>query len=192
MMFYYGDIGLEVPEGVYCPREDSLLLAKSLEKLERKGKKCLEIGCGSGFLSILMAKEGAVVTSADINKDAVASATRNSSKNDVNVEALDSDLFGKIDGKFDLIVFNPPYLPVDDKYAHESYDGGKTGRAVIGRFLEGAKDHLTVNGKVLLLISSLTGEKEVIDFAKSCGFTTEVLAREKIDWEELIVLGLQG
>ncbi|MBI2232531.1 MAG: methyltransferase [Candidatus Aenigmarchaeota archaeon] len=192
MMFYYGDMGLEVPENIYYPREDSLLLAKSLERLERKGKKCLEIGCGSGFLSILMAKEGAKVSATDISEHAVAVAMENARHNKADIEFFFSDLFEKITGTFDLIVFNPPYLPVDDEYTHESYDGGKTGRAVIGRFLEGAKGRLTENGKILLLISSLTGEKEVIEFAESCGFTPEVLAREKIDWEELIVLGLRG
>jgi len=59
--FYYKDIIIEVPDEVYYPREDTLLLAKVLEKEELKGKKCLEMCCGSGFLSVLMVKLGADV-----------------------------------------------------------------------------------------------------------------------------------
>ena len=50
MKFYHGEIQLEVPENVYYPREDSILMAKALENLEIKGKSVLEVGCGSGFL----------------------------------------------------------------------------------------------------------------------------------------------
>ncbi len=192
MMFYYGDIGLEVPENTYCPQEDSLLIAKMVEIAGMAGKKCLDMGCGSGFLAIIMTQKGAIVTAADINKEVIDTTARNAEMNNANMNIVQSDLFEKIDGRFDLIVFNPPYLPVDDKYTHESYDGGKTGREIIERFLKEAKKYLNNDGNILLLISSLTGEKEVIDFAESCGFTPEVLAREKIDWEELIVLGLQG
>lgn len=188
MMFYYGDIELEVPENMYYPQEDSLLIAKMVEIADLTGKKCLDMGCGSGFLSILMIKKAAIVTAVDIDKDAVASAIRNTEMNNADMNIVQSDLFEKIDGKFDLIVFNAPYLPVDDKYTHESYDGGKTGREVVERFLKEAKKYMNKDGKILLLVSSLTGEKEVIDFAKSCNLNAIVIEREKIDWEELIVL----
>ena len=185
MKFYHGDIILDVPETVYYPREDSLLLAKALENESLK-KKVLEIGCGSGFLSIVMAKKGAEVTAVDGSKDAVEATRLNAKKNDVSLTCFGSDLFSSVTSKFDLIVFNPPYLP--DESNDATYSGGKTGRKVIEKFIENTKDFLERDGKILLLISSLTGENEVLSLFHNCGFKTTIVAREKIPWEELIVI----
>ena len=185
MKFYHGDIILDVPETVYYPREDSLLLAKALENESLK-KKVLEIGCGSGFLSIVMAKKGAEVTAVDGSKDAVEATRLNAKKNDVSLTCFGSDLFSSVTSKFDLIVFNPPYLP--DESNDATYSGGKTGRKVIEKFIKQVKEYLNKNGRVLLLISSLTGEKEVLSLFHACGFKTKIVTREKIPWEELMVI----
>ena len=185
MKFYHGDIILDVPETVYYPREDSLLLAKALENESLK-KKVLEIGCGSGFLSIVMAKKGAEVTAVDGSKDAVEATRLNAKKNDVSLTCFGSGLFSSVTSKFDLIVFNPPYLP--DESNDATYSGGKTGRKVIEKFIENTKDFLERDGKILLLISSLTGENEVIPLFHTYSFKTKVIAREKIPWEELMVI----
>lgn len=187
MRFYYQNMEFIVPEGVYCPAEDSILLAEEIEKLDLNGKKCLEVGCGSGFLSILMAKKGAKVTAADISKAPVAAARTNARENNADVQVIRSDLFEKISGKFDIIVFNPPYLPVDDKYTEKSYDGGATGRAVIERFLRQAPAFLEKNGKIFVVFSSLTGEKEIMEFAEKRGFSLKILKSQKLDWEEIMV-----
>lgn len=186
MKFYYGSLVLDVPDGVYYPREDSLLMAKVIEAADLQGKTVLEIGCGSGFLSILMAKMGAHVTAVDINEEAVGITRINAKNNGVFVDCYQSDLFSSIDGRFDVIVFNPPYLPVqeDDK----TYAGGLTGREAIERFAAAAKAHLKPDGFILLVISSLTGEKEVIELFEKEGTRASVEAREKVPWEELIVI----
>ncbi len=213
MKFYYNNIELEVPDSVYCPREDSLLLAKAVENIRLKSKKILDMGCGSGFLSILMAKDNNV-TAADINEEAVKAAKENAARNNVKLRALQSDLFSDIHEIFDIIVFNPPYLPEPFSFAickersslrsqrskaslqkknpreKESiqWDGGRSGRDAIEKFIRQAKSHLNKNGKILLLISSLTGEKEVIGLFEKNGFKAGIIAREKIPWEELMVI----
>ena len=191
MKFFRETLELDVPEGVYYPEDDSLLMADVLKNMELKGEKCLEMGCGSGLLSITMAKKGAIVTACDANEEAIETTKKNAEKNKAKITSIQSNLFDKISGKFDIIVFNPPYLPVDDKYSDKSFDGGKTGRAVIERFLENAGNHLEKNGRILLLFSSLTGEREVLDFAEKCGFKPSVLKRQKIYWEELTVVDLK-
>ena len=103
-------------------------------------------------------------------------------------KAVKSDLFKRVKGKYDIIVFNPPYLPVDDEYKDITFDGGKDGRAVIKRFLRNAGKHLKKKGKILLLISSLTGEKEVLALFENNKFKTRVLARQKVPLEELMVI----
>ena len=186
-MFYHKGITLFVPDKVYYPREDSLLLAGVLEKQKLRKKKVLDMGCGSGFLAILLAKT-AIVTATDSNSLAVKITMDNAKRNNVRLKAVKSDLFKKVKGRYDLIVFNSPYLPIDDEHKDASYDGGKDGRAVIRRFIKNAKKYLKKNGKALLLISSLTGEKEVLGLFSNNKFKTRVLTREKVPWEELIVI----
>lgn len=168
------------------------MLAEVIEQQDLKGKKCLDMGCGSGLLAVFMAKQGAIVTAADINLDAVKMARENSINNQAEVYAVFSNLFSNIMEKFDLIVFNPPYLPGDDKEKSEiTYYGGKGGREVIGKFLQQAKNFLKKNGKILFLISTVTGENEVKEIAWERGYKIKDVKRKKVPWEELIILELE-
>lgn len=180
MKFFYKDLTLEVPESVYYPREDSLLLAKTLGN--RHAGKVLDMGCGSGILSILLAKNNDV-TAVDINKDAVKAAIDNAEKNKVSLKVMVSDLFVFIDDSYDLIVFNAPYLPVENE--DKQWSGGIK---LIEKFISQAKPHLNKRGKILLLISSLTGEKAVLSAFRDNGFSAQTIKREKVPWEELIVI----
>ena len=186
--FYHSDIELEVPKTVYYPREDSLLMGKVIEGLNLRGKTALEIGCGSGFLSILLAKKGAEVTGVDINEEAVEITKENAVSNSVKIDVMHSNLFSNVKGKFDLIVFNPPYLPVEEGETDFTYAGGLSGRETVERFVSGVKSHLNEHGSVLIVISSLTGEKETIGLFRKEGLSASVVAKEKIPWEELIVI----
>jgi release factor glutamine methyltransferase len=186
--FEYKNIKLEVPENVYYPREDSLLMARVLEKAGVERKLVLEIGSGSGFLSVLMALREAKVTAVDVNEEAVETTRSNAEKNNVHVSAGQSDLFENVHSLYDLIIFNPPYLPVEEGETDAIYAGGLSGREVIERFVAEVRNYLRPKGKVLIVISSLTGEKEVSELFNREGFSTTVLEREKIPWEELIVI----
>jgi release factor glutamine methyltransferase len=188
MKYFYKDLTLDVTESVYMPKEDSELLAKCIEDMNIYNKNCLEIGCGSGLLSIIMVKRGAFVMAIDTNSEAVTAAKRNAEQNKVKINAFVSDMFENVKGTYDMIVFNPPYLPVDDWETDATYAGGKTGRDIIERFIKDVKSYLNPDGVVLLLISSLTGEEEVLEMFKKHGMKTRVAARQKIPWEELIVL----
>ncbi|MBI2971662.1 MAG: methyltransferase [Candidatus Aenigmarchaeota archaeon] len=195
MKFFYGDIILDIPLSVYCPEEDSLLLAKVLEQETLEGKTALDMGCGSGFLAVLMAQKGADVTACDSDEASVAATKRNAATNNTSIKAVLSDLFSHIDGTFDLIAFNPPYLPegedehvVKDAVLLRQWQGGEQGRTSIELFIAQAKQHLNEGGRILMLISSATGEQEVGDLFKADGFTATIAARQKIPWEELMVI----
>ncbi len=185
--FYHENMEFEVPGSVYYPREDSLLMAKIIENANIHGS-VLEIGCGSGFLSILLAKRDASVTAVDVNKEAIEASQLNCDTNNVEIKLFLSDLFEKVEGKFDVIVFNPPYLPVEEGETDETYAGGSTGRETIERFVLEVKKHLNPNGTVYLVISSLTGEAEVKKLFEKEGLTVETAAKEKVPWEELIII----
>ena len=163
---------------IYEPREDSFLIEKYVKKYA-KGK-VLDMGTGSGILA--KAAKGADVLAVDINPEAVEKAKEE------GIAAVLSDLFSNVKGKFDLIVFNPPYLPEDPNEPEDSKlatTGGKQGHELIGRFLKEAKYFLNKNGKILLLTSSLTGDSEAI-FRKH-NYTYQLLEKNKLFFEELYV-----
>ena len=188
MKFFYKNLILEVPETVYYPREDSLLLAKTIEKENMKNKKTLDMGSGSGFLAILMVQQGADATASDINEEAVRTVKLNAKNNNAGVKVISSDLFEKIEGKFDIIVFTPPYLPEKTLHRDKQFYGGKSGREVIERFIKDSGKHLKKEGKIFIVFSSITGEKKVTELFESYGFTSNIVARQKVPWEELIVV----
>ena len=125
----------------------------------------------------------------DINPHAVRAARAR------GIEVIRADLFRGIKGKFDLILFNAPYLPTEPEertgqWIDYALDGGKNGRQTVDRFIEDLALHLWPGGRALLLISSLTGLTEVRRTAEAAGLTAEVVADEGCFFERLYVLRL--
>ena len=186
MLSYYKDIKLETSPEVYGPLEDSLLFAEVLEeKISRKKyDRVLEIGCGSGILSLIVAKQSSMV-SVDINPKSVEITKKNAKLNNLKVDCFVSDMFEKVKGKFDMIIFNSPYLPDQDNVEGSEMWSDK---GVIKRFIRSCKEFLNSDGEVLLLISSLSGLERVKKEFKDSGFDVKIIKRQKIAWEELMVL----
>jgi len=91
----------------YQPAEDSFLLVREIKE-KAKGKSVLDMGTGFGILADTAIKAGASsVLAADVNESSVRYCLAK------GINAIQSDLFSNIQGKFDLIFFNPPYLPED-------------------------------------------------------------------------------
>lgn len=187
---------------VYKPREDSELLAKTVEKLAYG--KVLDMGTGSGIQAIAAAKKKEVesVLAVDINKDAIDYASKNNSHKKIRYAI--SNLFSSVKGNFDMsaneasdharkqnvfdtIIFNPPYLPCDDKVKDVALDGGKKGYEMTVKFLEQTKEYLNKDGQILLLFSTLT-KKDVIDktVMENC-YLYEETDFLKLDFETLYV-----
>jgi release factor glutamine methyltransferase len=111
-LYEYDGIKLEIPPQVFHPGFffSTRLLLKYVMQLQLKDKKFLELGCGSGLISVYAAKKGAIVTASDINVVAVEFLKKNSKKNNVELELVHSDLFKNIpEQSFDIIAINPPY-----------------------------------------------------------------------------------
>lgn len=167
-------------KSIYPPSDDSYLLEKYV-KIHAKGK-VLDIGTGSGILAKAALKKTKEVLAVDINPKAVEHVKS------LGINALRSDLFENVEGKFDLIIFNPPYLPFERKEDRETalqVAGGKKGHEIIERFLKDAKKHLEKNGKILLLFSSLSGDIEGI-MAKE-GYKWRMLEEKPLFFEKLYV-----
>ena len=178
----------EDPE-VYPPSDDSILLIESLDMIPRE--KVLEVGCGSGVVSIHCAKNGCYVTAVDVNPRAVELARRNSVANGTDIRVLESDVYGNVDGVFDTIVFNLPYLPVDEEgLLAKAWSGGPDGLGPLPRLLEGAPDHLIPGGRVVVVVSSLT-EPRALEEALE-GYEVRTIGEQRLFFERLSVLEIRG
>jgi release factor glutamine methyltransferase len=99
-------------------------------------------------------------------------------------------------GAFDVVVFNPPYLPTEPKtewndWMEKALSGGETGREVIEPFLDDLRRALASDGDAFLLISSLTGIDAVRDYARSNGLTTMIVEERPQPYERLVVVHLK-
>jgi methylase of polypeptide subunit release factors len=101
------DISIETTAGVSPVGEDTLMLARAAKKFS--SRTCIDIGTGTGFIAIYLARGGTVSTATDQNVLALNCAEENAAVNGVHITTLSSDLFAEVRGTFDLIVFNPPY-----------------------------------------------------------------------------------
>lgn len=174
---------------VYSPREDSYLLKKWVAKLS-KGKKVLDMGTGSGIQAITAKSGGAVrVLGVDKNKKAITLSKSNAkSAGYDDIEFKYSDLFLAVNEKFDLIVFNPPYLPNEEHLdISKDYDlvGGEKGNEISIEFLKEAVEYLNAKGFVLLICSSLSDPFEIFNYAKNFGYNYEILEEMRLDFETL-------
>ncbi|MEW5955881.1 MAG: HemK2/MTQ2 family protein methyltransferase, partial [Candidatus Micrarchaeota archaeon] len=186
---------------VYEPREDSFLLAEAVKKFARG--KFLEVGTGSGLSAIVAARKNRVesVVAVDSSACALKAAEKNASTNGVAEKIVfkKSNLFSAVKGKFDCIAFNPPYLPSDSAdrtrgSLRKAWEGGKTGRAVLDKFLRTVRVHLKPKGRVLLLNSSLSssrgegdGNDETRAALEKLGFRVRVVGKQDFFFEHLIV-----
>ncbi len=163
---------LEVFPDVYEPAEDSFLLARHAKKLRGK---ILDMGCGCGIISLACAKATpkSIVLGVDKNPNAVENAKMNMRRNRIkNAKFFESDLFSKVNGKFDAIIFNPPYLPTakNEKLRGNlnlAFDGGRSGREVTGKFLAQFPEFLKKGGTLLMVESSLAGIEKILIIIKN-------------------------
>ena len=178
-------IAIDVDPEVYNPSDDSFLMLKTVEV--HPGETLLEMGPGSGIISVHAAKAGAKVTAADVNPYAVECTRRNALKNDTKVEVVKSDLFENVEGLFDVIVFNPPYLAdeaTSTSWIERSWTGGKEGSEVAIRFMEDVWKHLAPNGRVYMILSSLGGLTNILKASRE-RFQAEVLEEKHMFFESM-------
>lgn len=173
---------------IYDPSDDSYLLQEALIKsLKNKNKeiKILDMGSGSGIQAetcINLYFKNVIAT--DVNDEVLDILTKKA------INCIKSNLFSNIKKKFDLIIFNPPYLPEDPREPKDSKlqtTGGKKGYEIINKFLKQSLSHLNSDGSIILLFSSLSRPKVILEKAKSLGYNFNLLDKKKIPFEELYV-----
>ena len=169
---------------MYEPREDSYLLKRHIKRYVTGN--VLDIGTGSGILALEASRYVKRIIATDIDKKLIDNL-KNKYKENKKIRFVYSDLFKKVKGKFNLILFNPPYLPKDKNIKDRTIYGGKKGNELIQRFLNNVKRHLKKDGKILLVFSSLTNKNKIIELIKRNKLKFRQIDKKKIFFEELYV-----
>lgn len=188
-MEYDPDISIMDDDNVYPPSEDSIFLIECLNVVP--GESILEIGCGSGVVSLHCAKMGAKVTAGDINPVAVELTRKNAKLNDLDINVILTNVYDSISGTFDTIVFNLPYLPVDDDMPlAEAWSGGEDGLGPLPRLLEGTEKHGNDGWRVVVVVSSLMNDEKLRSLLLP--YSVKVLGELPLFFEKLSVLQISA
>jgi len=185
-------IELVTDSEVYPPSEDTYLLLDAIEL--GLGDSFLEIGCGSGLLSVAAAKTAQRVVATDISLEAVRNTQENLIRNslDHRCSAIQSDLLSALNpnSKFSVIAFNPPYLPKDEHTTDmdRALVGGMVGVEMTETFLREAPAYLQNQGSVYVVASSLADMERVEAAMLKNGLRVERPATKKLFFETLQVL----
>ncbi|MCX8171538.1 MAG: class I SAM-dependent methyltransferase [Candidatus Bathyarchaeota archaeon] len=190
---FYGELSFLVFNCVYEPAEDTFLLARNL--VVYGGERVLDLGTGCGILAVLAAFKASYVLAVDINPCAVRCARENARRNGVleKIDFICGNLFDPLrtHSSFDLILFNAPYLPVEEEpksWAEYAWSGGRDGRRVIDSFLERFIEHLKPGGRLLLVQSSLSGIERTMSTLMDKGCKAEIVDTIKSFFETIALI----
>lgn len=213
---------------VYTPSDDSYLLIDYLKENIKDNnfdgisieniKNILDIGTGSGIITLFLRsvkqeipKFSPELFASDVNENALKCAKLNEKDNFENpsINFIKSDIFKSfpdhLRGKFDLIIFNPPYLPSLEKkgssqgtHGEESnrditWDGGEEGLAVILSFFDQAESFLNVNNPsyIYFITSSRSNLKRLGIILDSKGYKNSILDKKRVFFEDIYLNRLE-
>lgn len=174
------NLNLKVDPRALIPRpETEELVDLILKENEVENLKVLDVGTGTGAigLSLKKARPSWQVTLADISTDALALANTNAEANNLSVDFVQSDVFSSVNGSFDIIVSNPPYIAYDEqdlmdesviKYEPDlALYATESGLAIYNRLAANSEQFLSQGGKIYLEIGFNQGQAVKNLFQKS-------------------------
>jgi len=150
-----------------------------------RADKALEIGVGSGLVTLTLAAKNRWTVGVDVDIEAVKKL-RHITPVEVDLICCDSTEAFR-DRVFDLVAFNPPYLP-SEGLGDGAIEGGRGGIEVSKRWVEGAERVLKRGGRVVFVASSLSKRSELLRFVRELGFHVNVLKNMRLFFEELSVI----
>jgi release factor glutamine methyltransferase len=196
--FHFQNLTIFLHPHVYDPAEDTFLLLDALDV--DSSDSVFEIGTGTGIISLACALKAKKIVCSDINPNAVELVKKNILVNNDKLETMIDVRLGSLfnvlrdDEQFDLIIFNPPYLPTaEDEYVDDhvwfdtSVSGGKTGLDVTIPFLEGLSNHLAKKGRAFIILSSNSPKDIYLRMLKRYDLTSKSVATQSFSDETIEV-----
>lgn len=171
-----------VNEHVLVPRQDTEVLVETVLKDLKPGADILDMCVGSGCILLSLVKLGENVqgTGVDISEEALKVAAKNREKLEVNVDLIHSDLFQNVEGKYDVIVSNPPYIRTavieelkEEVKFHDPFialDGKEDGLYFYRKIVDESRSYLKLGGKLYFEIGHDQGE-DVKNLMEEAGFS---------------------
>lgn len=182
-------IPFQVNEKVLIPRQDTEILVEEVIKVLRPGMRVLDMCTGSGciVISLMHYVPGIFATAADMSFDALEVARVNAAARQLEIDFRQGDLFETVEGEYDVIVSNPPYIPTKEieqlmpevkKYdPAAALDGGKDGLSFYRRITAESKKYLRQGGRLMLEIGSGQGAA-VSQLMTEAGYTEIYLVKD--------------
>ena len=172
---------------MYLPSDDSIFFANIVNHYH--GILALEIGTSSGTILRQLSRNFSIVIGTDIDFYSLKHLVMLSR----NERVICCDAASAIHNlKFDLIVFNPPYLPNTIYHDDKTIDGGPTGIEVSFHFLTNAMDNLSSHGKILMLISNLSNGERLVQLIDKLNLKMQIIAQKKLFYETLQIIELSA
>lgn len=167
--FRVNDIQLKFKTDIGVFSKDSLdrgtkVLLNHLE-IKDDDRRALDLGCGYGVVGIYLSKSyNLSVDMVDVNKRAIELSTENSAINNVETSVYQSDGFSNVEGKFDLIITNPPI---------------RAGKKVYYKFFEDSVNYLGEEGRLVVVINKKHGAMSAIKYLKTIYSSVEIVGKDK-------------
>lgn len=193
-------IEFNVNEHVLVPRQDTEVLVEEALKVLKSGMEVLDMCTGSGCIILSLMKFAKEIsgTAVDISEEALKVAKSNADKLEATVEFIHSDLFENVNGAYDVIISNPPYIRTsvidelkDEVKFHDpllALDGKEDGLFFYRKIIKESLNYLKPNGRLYFEIGHDQGE-EVKKLMEEAGFV-EVAVKKDLAGLDRVVYGM--
>lgn len=188
--YRYKDIDLIIKPGVFHPGLffSTKFLLNYIKNFDLRGKNILELGAGSGLISIYLSKKGSKVLASDISENAIKNIKENSIRNNTKIGIIKSDLLSNIDQQFfDFIIINPPYFdknPIkDSQYAWYCGADHEYFKILFSQL----RNYIDKNSKVIMILSEVSKVNSILEIAKKREIKMELVFQKRVFFEEQFI-----